>query len=116
MKTLIATIAILFTVVTAASASQREPLGNCMIGAFVQNLAISSDLDEETIFTFLGSPEGAPQLQQLIDGTTQKVHFVVRAKLTGEPLSYVLDTLKTVDPVFNALESACIIDYYGEAV
>ena len=108
-------MAALFTMATAASATTREPLGECLIGAFVESIALQSDVEEVMIYDYLMSDTGAPQREQLFNQTEIKVRYIVASKYAEEPVSYVLDKMSTEDNVLNLLEAACVIDYYSES-
>ena len=115
MKTLIATMAVLFTMATAASATTREPLGNCLIGAFVGSIATNGGVSEDVLYDYLMSDVGASQREQVINQANKKVEFIVASKYAEEPLSYVLDMMSTEDNALNLLEAQCVIDYYSES-
>jgi hypothetical protein len=115
MKTLIATIAVLFTMVTAASANEKETLGMCLVNAFVTSVALQNDITEEMIYAYIRSNAGASMREQLVDQIAVKIDFVVGSKFDEEPLSHVLNLMRSEDHVLYSLESKCIIDYYSES-
>lgn len=114
MKTLITTMAVLFTMATAASAATREPLGDCMIDAFIQTVVASSGITYDEVVDYLLSPEGSAQKEELLAGTDLKVAYVVASKYAGESMNSVLADLETSDPIFNAFESVCVVKYFSE--
>ena len=115
MKTLIATMAVLFTMATAANATTREPLGDCLIGAFVETLSIEHGIKESAIVEFLMSEAGRSQREQILNDTENKVNFIVVSKMTGESLQYVRGLLYTAEDAYDALVMDCVTDYYSES-
>ncbi len=89
MKTILIAMAVLFILVTAGNASTKEPLGDCLNGAFVELISIENNIKESAIVEYLMSEAGRSEREQLLRETDSQVNYIVAAKISGDTLAEV---------------------------
>ena len=122
MKTLLTTIAVLFTMATTASADERHTnelrkytsLTTCMLGAQITGIAEDTGMTYNEVWTNTAAPENNEQLVELIEEGNDISSFIFGRYWMGQKYAQVLELVTGVrGDEYDAYMTTCVSKYYG---
>ena len=112
MKTLIATLAAVSTMATAANAFGHETLSNCMNVAAIKAVSVDYNLTVEMLNAHMRNPKYAEDATAVYDMTHKIVMNTIKAKANNMSMYEVVNIIDEGSDVFVDLATVCIGNYY----
>ena len=114
MKTLIATMAVLFTMATAASADHNVRLETCLAGAVVSAIAAQEELPMSQVRAWLMTPSGANMQHKIAANADMMAEAMVQVKTAGGTITDVQNATHTGKVLLDHNIMKCVIDLFSE--
>lgn len=114
MKTLIATMAALFTMATAATAHHDVRLETCIAGAVVIAIADQEELTVSQVRVWLTTPNGAEFQHRIAANAEGTAKSIVQLRGAGAEAADVSEVMKTGRKVLDHEMARCVVLFYNE--
>tara|TARA_R110000868_G_scaffold130620_2_gene340340 strand:+ start:2571 stop:2921 length:351 start_codon:yes stop_codon:yes gene_type:complete len=114
MKNLIATMAVLFTMATAASADHNVRLKTCLVGAVVSAIADQKGLPLSQVQAWLITPSGDAIQHKIAAKAEMIAQAMVQIKTTGGTIKDVQNATRTGKVILDHNITKCVIDLFSE--